>query len=53
MDQFECINAEEAHVKMQLERRSWWISMIRRVLRWATPQVRSHLTNDTLGAFMR
>ena len=52
MDQFECINVEEAHQKMQ-EKRCWWISGDPQSFAMGHAGRAFHLTNDTLGAFMR
>ena len=53
MDQFVCINVEEAHQKLQLKQAV--MVDIRDPQSYAighTPGA-FHLTNDTLGAFMR
>ena len=52
MDQFECINVEEAHQKMQGKAVLVDIRDPQSFAMGHTPGA-FHLTNDTLGAFMR
>ena len=53
MDQFECINVTDAHQKLQEKEACWSIFAIHRVSQWGHATQAFHLTNDTLGAFMR
>lgn len=46
-------NVADAHQKLQEKRRCWSIFAIHRVSQWDHAVKAFHLTNDTLGAFMR